>query len=281
MMKRTILFLTTSLLLAACNEHKQTAQTASAVATATAANATAVNPNHNPAWKTYTVGSQLTYPPFHYQGEKGEPLGFEMELLQAVAQAGEFNITVQHAPRTSLELTLDDGSIQIWASTVSISPERLAKMDFSQPFMQVDREVIYIQDNDANKNITQLEHLKGKKLAVNSFSKTAKDTATKLTGSANDVVVTKSYHLSMKELFSGNVDGVLDNGLVLANYLKNNADAPKTRSILVAEEQKDFAFAVKKGNTEVLDKLNKGLEKVKADGTYQKLVEKWFGDQKI
>lgn len=281
MMKRTILFLTTSLLLAACNEHKQTAQTASAVATATAANATAVNPNHNPAWKTYTVGSQLTYPPFHYQGEKGEPLGFEMELLQAVAQAGEFNITVQHAPRTSLELTLDDGSIQIWASTVSISPERLAKMDFSQPFMQVDREVIYIQDNDANKNITQLEHLKGKKLAVNSFSKTAKDTATKLTGSDNDVVVTKSYHLSMKELFSGNVDGVLDNGLVLANYLKNNADAPKTRSILVAEEQKDFAFAVKKGNTEVLDKLNKGLEKVKADGTYQKLVEKWFGDQKI
>lgn len=247
----------------------------------TASAPAATNPDRNPSWQTYIVGSQLTYPPFHYQNEKGEPIGFEMELLKAVAKAGEFNITVQHAPRSTLEQTLNDGSIQIWSSTVSISPERAAQMDFSQPFMYSDRDVIYIQDTEANQNISTLAHFKGKKLAVNEFSSSAKETAKKLTGSETNVVVTKSYYLSMKELFAGNVDGVLDNGLVLANYTQNNPTAPKTRSILVAEEKKDFAFAVKKGNTEILEKLNKGLEKVKADGTYQKLVQKWFGNEQI
>lgn len=277
-MKKTLfLTLLSAALLTACGGSETPASPAAAASTA----AVAANPDRNPAWQTYIVGSQLTYPPFHYQDEKGEPIGFEMELLKAVAKAGEFNITVQHAPRNTLEETLNNGSIQIWSSTVSISPERAAQMDFSQPFMYSDRDVIYIQDTEANKAITDLAHFKGKKLAVNEFSSSAKETATKLTGSEANVVVTKSYYLSMKELFAGNVDGVLDNGLVLANYTQSNPSAPKTRSILVAEEKKDFAFAVKKGNTEILDKLNKGLEKVKADGTYQKLVEKWFGNEQI
>lgn len=291
-MKPSVLFLVLSFVLAACNNETPVPETAKPTpaasnasvatsATVAASSVSVTNPDHNPNWQTYTVGSQLTYPPFHYQGEKGEPLGFEMELLQLVAKAGEFNVNVQHAPRSSLETTLDNGSIQIWSSTISVTPERSEKMDFSQPFMQTDREVILIQDNEANQKITDLNHLRGKKLAINKYSSTAPEITKKLTGAASNAVITDSYHLSMKELFAGNVDGVLDNELVLINYLRNNANAPKTRSLLVAEEKKDFAFAVKKGNTELLNKINKGLEKVKADGSYQKLVEKWFGDKLI
>lgn len=294
-MKSTLFLLTCTFLLAACgqkgssNNNSQSNSPASSPASSqTAASGVAAvsepalpHQDHNPAWKTYTVGSQLTYPPFHYQGEKGEPLGFEMELLTAVAKAGRFNINIQHAPRTSLESTLNDGSIQIWSSTISVSPERSEKMDFSLPFMNTSREVIFVQDTEENKNITTTAHFRNKLIAANKYSTTAPSIIAKLTGSEKNMVVTESYHLSMKELFAGKVDGVFDNELVLTYYLQNNPNAQKTRSILVSDEKKDFAFAVKKGNTEVLEKLNKGLETVKSDGTYQKLVQKWFGDYQM
>lgn len=279
-MKKTVLFLSLAMMLAACGD-KAAEQAPPATASAAASAPSAVNPNHNPKWQTYKVGSQLTYPPFHYQGEKGEPLGFEMELLEAVAKAGEFNIIVQHTPRTALEQTLSDDLVQIWSSTISVTPERSEKMDFSQPFMKSSREVIFIKDNEENQKVTSTSHFRNKRIAANKYSSTAPDIIAKLTGSEKNMVVTESYHLSMKELLAGNVDGVFDNELVLINYLQNHKDVPKMRSIVVAEENKDFAFAVKKGNTEILNKINQGLEKVKADGTYQKLVEKWFGSHQM
>lgn len=283
-MKTVLSILAMSCLLVACGNDvaQSTPETPSAQASqAVGTSSVSEVNNNNVAWKTYMVGSQLTYPPFHYQDEKGNPIGFEMELLQAVARAGEFNISVMNAPRNTLEQTLADGTVQIWSSTVSISPERLETMDFSQPFMTRDYDAIYMLDDEAHKNIQTLEHLKGKKIAINEFSKSAPETVATLTGSADNAVITKSYHLSMKELFAGNVDAVLDNGLVLANYVAHQPEAPKLRSITVSDSPKNFAFAVKKGNNEVLEKLNKGLAAVKADGTYERLVKKWFGNETI
>ena len=50
----------------------------------------------------------------------------------------------------------------------------------------------------------------------------------------------------------------------------------KIKTIDLNSEQKDLAFAVKKGDKEILDKINNGLEKLKQNGTYEKLMQKWF-----
>lgn len=271
-MKRTFSMLLLSVSLAACSDGGKQHQPPNQPVTTAASSAVQTT------LPTYTVGSQLTYPPFHFQNERGEAMGFEMELLQAVAKAGGFNVNIRNTPRKAMEQTLDDDSIQIWSSTVSISPERSEKMDFSQPFMRHDRKSIYILDNDENKQIKNIEQLKGKKIAINEFSANDKEIVGKITGSIANAVITPSYHLSMNSLYTNKVDGVLDNELVLINYLKNQTNAPSTRRLTVSDEAKDYAFAVKKGNQVLLNKINQGLERVKADGTYQKLVEKWFGN---
>lgn len=226
----------------------------------------------------YMVASQLTYPPFHFRAEGNKPTGFEIELIQAVAKAEGLNIEIQNTPRTVLEQTLNDNLVQIWASTVSVSPERSAKMDFSKPFIYRDREVIVILDNAENKNVQGIEHLQNKKVAINKFSRTGNDTVEKLTGSKNNVVISESYYTSMNKLFNNEVQAILDNELVLSHFLKNNPNVPATRSIVVKDETKSYAFAVKKGNEALLNKINAGLDKVKSDGTYQQLVDKWFGN---
>ncbi|MDO4434179.1 MAG: transporter substrate-binding domain-containing protein [Alysiella sp.] len=227
------------------------------------------------------MASQLTYPPFHYIGNNGEPDGFEVALLQEVAKAGEFNITIQNTPRTLLEETLNNDRVQIWSSTISINPERATQMDFSQSFMHKDSRAIVLQDNEANQSLQKAKDFKGKKIAINELSKGDREAAMNLADSKNNLVVTPSYITSIGSMLTGETDAVLDNGLVLRNYLKKQKDLPSMRMILPSEENKDYAFAVKKGNAELLNKINQGLEKVKADGTYQKLVEQWFGDEKI
>lgn len=264
-MKKYLLTGLLALLASACSD-KKAEETAQASAPAPA-NTT-----------VYRVGSQLSYPPFHFLDGQSRPAGFEVEVLQAVAKAGGFDVAITNAPRTGLERTLNDGTFDIWSSTVSVKPERLEKMDFSRPFLQHDSKVIYLLDNEKNRSIKTPQDFHGKTLAVGKFSKNPAELAARLTGSHDKVLVTDSYHVSMKAVYSGQADGALDNGYVLAYAAKQQPDF-KMRRIVVENEQKDFAFAVKKGNTAVLDKLNKGLEAIRADGTYDRLFEKWFGKE--
>ena len=77
------------------------------------------------------------------------------------------------------------------------------------------------------------------------------------------------------QLQNGDVQGVIVDKPVGEAYLNNHGDIAK----FVGEQfgdHEEFAFAVKKGNTELLDKLNAGLANLKANGTYDELVDKWF-----
>lgn len=114
-MKKYLTLCLTALALGACSDHKtpEAQQQASAAA----------------AVPVYRVGSHLSYPPFHFVNEKGEPTGFEVEVLQATAKAGGFDVEIINTPRSGLERTLNDGSLDIWSSTISVKPERAEKID--------------------------------------------------------------------------------------------------------------------------------------------------------
>jgi polar amino acid transport system substrate-binding protein len=110
------------------------------------------------------------------------------------------------------------------------------------------------------------------------------------TGTTGDEVVTKligktstsvkrfeSTPLALKELESGGVDAVVaDNGVVI-HYVANNADA-KFKTVSDASfTPEQYGIAVKKGNAELLEKVNKSLADIKADGTYDKIYARYFG----
>lgn len=83
---------------------------------------------------TYLVGSEMTYEPFEFKTKNGEPTGFEVELLQAIAKAEGFNVQFLHGKRSEFAKLLNNDTHQIWASSFSINPERLAQVDMSDGF---------------------------------------------------------------------------------------------------------------------------------------------------
>lgn len=262
--------------LSACSEETNNTQPNT---TATHVQAASVSHQANPDLPTYMVGSEVSYEPFEFKNEKGNPIGFEVELLEEIGKAAQFNVVFIHTPRNALENDLNSGRFSILASALSISPERMEKMDFSEPFLDFVREV-YILDTPENAALKSARDLQGKIIAVNSgSSKTAIAAVEELTGSADKVEKAGSFYLALAATYNGKAIGTLGDSRILQYYDAKQPDI-KTRAISLGDKPKQIAFAVKKGDTELLNKINQGLKTVKENGTYDQLLKKWFNQDK-
>lgn len=224
---------------------------------------------------TYLVGSEMTYEPFEFKTKNGEPTGFEVELLQAIAKAEGFNVQFLHGKRSEFAKLLNNDTHQIWASSLSINPERLAQVDMSDGFLDYEP-ALFLLDNDKTKNLNSPKDLKGQTIATHASSKSNFAFIEEMGATALPV---ESFYLGIKSLHENKAVAYIGDSRVL-QYYQNQHSNVKSRLILLGKEKKSLAFAVKKGNTELLGKINSGLAKVKANGELDKLVDKWFGAKK-
>lgn len=264
-----------ALALAACGGEKtkdaQTTPPATQQSTATA-------PSTNSNLSTIKVGTDAIYPPFEYRDEKGNIFGIEADLLNAIGKSQGFNVQMEHNIRAKWSETLGNGMYDVWASAFYEGNQYAEHADMTKPFMEAYIVVAMCDDTETNKNITASNQLHGKKLAVSKYyGQGMIDLAAKLTGSPDNVIVTDTFYLSARELYTKRVDGVLGANYVLAYYATEMNNQAKTRFISVeGEAPRKLVFLVKKGNQELLDKLNKGIDQALADGTIKGLQDKWL-----
>lgn len=286
MTKQLITTLILSCFLAACDGNEPTAtstqpeqpttKASSATVASTASQAAAPQEEHNPEWKTFMVATEATYPPFQYRNEMGQPVGFEVELLKEVAKAAKFNVNIVHTERKAWQNTLTNGDFDIWSSSFTVSDKDADVAEFSEPFLQVEN-VVYLADNEKNAHVKTAADLKGKSISISKYSKSAPQVVGALTGSPDLAIPADTFYLALKGVYAGETDGVFGQDVVLAYYSKQTSSPVKTKVINLGEKKKSLAFVVKKGNADMLKKLNEGLKIVKENGTYDNLVKKYFG----
>ena len=257
------------LLLAACGKKEEPAP---AAAPAAAPTPVASAPAPEPA-KVYVVGTDAAYAPFEFQNEKGEIVGFSIDLLQAVAAKGGFEVKFVNTPWEGIFNALQQGDRDLLISSITITDERKQTMDFSNPYFDA-FQLIAVK---ATSKVAKFDDLKKLKVGVQTGT-TGDEVVTKLQGknSAN-VKRFESTPLALKELEAGGVDAVVaDNGVVV-NYVTNNAGANFKTVSDSAFAPEQYGIAVKKGNAELLEKVNKGIAAIKADGSYDQVYAKTFG----
>ena len=128
-----------------------------------------------------------------------------------------------------------------------------------------------------NLKVNSLAELKGKNIAV-------------CANSAGDIISSKAFGkaspnikrfdntpLALEELNAGGVDAAVGDVGVFAYYAQQNPDKDFNMTRDTSFEDQYFGIAVRKGNTELLNKINEGLKKVIASGAYEKVYRKWFG----
>ncbi len=223
--------------------------------------------------KVYTVGTDAAYAPFESQNEKGEIVGFDIEIVQAIAAKAGFEVKFVNTPWEGIFNALGQGDRDLLVSAITITDERKQTMDFSEPYFDAAQLIAL----PASSKVARFQDLKKLKVGVQTGT-TGDEAVTQLQGKASTLIKRfESTPLALKELEAGGVDAVVaDNGVVTHHVANNPGGKFKTvaDASFVPEQ---YGIAVKKGNAELLAALNQGLAAIRADGTYDRIYGKYFG----
>ena len=223
--------------------------------------------------KVYTVGTDAAYAPFESQNEKAEIVGFDIEVVQAIAKQAGFEVKFVNTPWEGIFNALGQGDRDLLVSAITITDERRQTMDFSDPYFDA-AQLIAVR---ADSKVAKFADLKGLKVGVQTGT-TGDEAVSKLLGkTSRNIRRFESTPLALKELEAAGVDAVVaDNGVVV-HYVANN---PGGKFKTVSDKEfvpEQYGIAVKKGNTELLTALNKGLAAMRADGSYERIYASYFG----
>lgn len=217
-----------------------------------------------------TTCTHLPYPPFQSEID-GKVQGFDVALIDLVAKDLGVKQDILDTPFENFKTGafLNSGECDLAAAGMTITDERKKNVDFSDPYFDATQAVLV----DKKSGIGSFDALKGKKLGAQ--AQTTGEEYAKSKGF--DPVSFESSDAVLNGLRTSQVQAVVIDYPVVQGWLKDkpNADAFEVVDNLNTGEQ--YGFSVKKGNTELVNAINKALKDAKADGTYKKLYEQWIG----
>ncbi|MCL3860294.1 ABC transporter substrate-binding protein [Actinotalea sp. K2] len=206
-----------------------------------------------------TVCTNTPYEPFEYE-EAGQVVGLDIDLMQEVADDLGVEVTVVVTAFEGIQsgADLDVGKCDVVASAVTITDERAAKFDFSQPYFDADQGLLV----PAGSGIDSLEELDGVDVGVQQAT-TGEDWAVE-----NDLAAVQFEELGLQvqALRTGQVGAVLNDIAVLGAFVD---DSTEIGTVFPTGEQ--YGFGVRKGNVALLAAIDATLERIAEDGTYEAL----------
>ncbi|MDQ7032638.1 MAG: basic amino acid ABC transporter substrate-binding protein [Desulfonauticus sp.] len=224
------------------------------------------------AARTIVFAVDATWPPMEFIDANKHIVGYSIDYMKAAGKEAGFTPVFKNTAWDGIFAGLAGGEYDAICSSVSITEKRKKAMDFSIPYFKV-RQALVVP---ISSNVKSLEDLKGKKVGAQ-IGTTGYFAIKKVKG-----IIPKSYDeigLAMQDLINGRLAGVVCDDPVAANYAlreKNFASKLKIAAIIEAGDEY-YGIAVKKGNKEILDLINKGIKAVKEKGIEAKLKKKWFG----
>lgn len=212
-----------------------------------------------------TVCTNPPYEPFEYE-QDGEVVGLDMEIMAAVADDLGVTLEIKITPFEGIQsgADLDSGNCDVVASGITITEEREAKMDFSDPYFDADQGLLV----PAGSDVASIEDLEGLTVGV----QTATTGATFAADSDLDVVEFEDLGLQIEALRNGTIDAVINDIAVLGPFASDDFTVATT---FPTGEQ--YGFGVKTGNTALLDAVNGTLERIASDGAYEEIYTKYIG----
>ena len=216
----------------------------------------------------YVFATDATWPPFEFIDENGNLTGFEVELMPLIGEHVGVTMTVENIPWDTIFAGLANGQYDGVASGVTITEERKMSMDFSTPIASQGQVVIVMTESD----VQSVNDLAGRKVGVQIG--TTGDFA------LDDYNVEKRQYddigLAILDMVNGNIDACVCDSIIASDFvLANENYKGMLRTAGEPFTSEEIAIAVKKGNTELLNLINEGLEAMKADGSYDELKAKW------
>jgi cystine transport system substrate-binding protein len=215
------------------------------------------------------IGTEGTYAPFTFHDKDGKLTGFDVEIAEEVAKRIGVKAEFVETKWDGMFAGLDVGRFDMIVNQVGIRPDREEKYDFSKPYINSRAVLIVAKDNAS---ITGFGDLKGKKAAqslTSNYGDMARDNGA-------EIVAAEGFNQAIDLILAKRADATINDSLSFYDLLKQKPDVEVK---IVAEESDASSSGImfRKNSRELVEAVNKALDDMKADGSYESISKKWFG----
>lgn len=216
------------------------------------------------------IGMEANNPPFEFIDEEGEYRGFNIDIINALSIEMEIDIVLKPMDWVDAYVALQNGEIDAILG-MNFNENRKELYEFSDEYL-VHSLALFVNEN--NDSIFDIENLKGHCVAVQ-----RSDFATYVLADIGEIelVFFSDLYDAFKALMNNKVDAVFGNKLIGRYLIRNNEDIKNVKIVGNEYNFSSYGLAFRKGNTELAQKFNMGLKKIKQQGIYNKIYSKWFG----
>lgn len=219
------------------------------------------------------VGTDTNYVPFEFlDQESGEYIGFDIDLMDAIAEEVGFEYELRPMDYAGIIPALQTGNLDIGIAGITINPVREETIDFSKPYYDAGTAVLVKGDEEEIKTIDDLE---GKVVATKQGT-SSYDYIKDMEG-LKKVVPFPNIDQAYLELEKGSADAVVFDLPSLLYYINTGADGKVLDELL---EGQTFGIAFPKGSP-LKTEVDLALDEIQANGTYDEIHEKWFGNKPV
>ncbi|WP_426116313.1 ABC transporter substrate-binding protein [Pseudomonas sp. DSP3-2-2] len=222
---------------------------------------------------TLKVASTPTGSPFTFLDTKTNSVeGVMVDIIKAVSTKAGFEVQIEPMPFASLIGSLTSKRVDLISAAMFITPVREKVVDFSSPVYSYGEGVVV--PNSDTTAYTSFEEMKGKR--VGAQVGTAFVEPLQKSGLFSEVKLYETTADLMRDANSGRIDiGVLD--YPIAAYAINQKHFPNLRLVTTykATMPNNIGIAGRKGDTELMGKINAALAELKADGSIDAILKKW------
>jgi polar amino acid transport system substrate-binding protein len=229
----------------------------------------AVIATHAATAQDLQVGANIGNVPWEFQDDTGANVGFEVDLVNAVAEKLGRGVEIVNIPFQGLFSAVQSGRIDIAMSSITITQERLQSVTFAQPYYDSDQSLTVAADGPAS-----LDEMKDKVFGVDTGS-TGDMWATEHQAEYGFATINRYEGLApaMLDLTAGRIDGYISDIPALQYYVK---DKPELKVVQRIETGEKYSMMFAK-DAPLASEVNNVLTTLKEDGTLAALHEKWFG----
>ncbi|QXM05433.1 amino acid ABC transporter substrate-binding protein [Crassaminicella indica] len=219
------------------------------------------------------LGLDDSFPPMGFRDEKGEIVGFDIDLAKEVAKRMGVELKVQPIDWDGKVLSLNNKDIDVIWNGLTVTEERKKQIGFSKVYLENKQVIVVKSDSD----IETKKDLAKKIVAVQlgSSGEDALNADTDTINAIKELVKFSNYTEALLDLKAGRVDAVVIDEIVARYYMSKRQGEYK-----VAKEdfgKEGYAIGFRKGDTAFIDEVDKILDEMKKDGTAAKISQKWFG----
>lgn len=216
-----------------------------------------------------TVGTNAEFPPFEYVDDNGEPDGFDIALIKAIGEKLGVEVEVENMEFASLVSSIGS-KIDVSIAGMTVTDERKETVDFSDSYYEAVQYVILPEGSE----IATADDLVGKTIGVQ-LGTTGDFIATDIEGTT-----VQQYNKAVdavNDLINGRVDCVIiDKNPALVFESKFEGQVTALEGAQFDFETEEYAIAMPKGDTALVDAVNAALAEIKADGTFDELVKTYI-----